>query len=79
MELFLSVVAFFVVFILMLCVYKVAVVLFVNGRTLRKADRFGDIDLCCCGSMLDQHSAYDNHQFKSEVDYFLECNLKKFS
>lgn len=76
---FLSVAAFFVVFALLLCVSRIITVLFINNKALRKADRFGDPDLCCCGSMLDQHGAYDNHQFKSEVDYFLECNLKKFS
>ena len=79
MEVSLSVAAFFVVFALMLCVSRVVAVMFVNGKALKKAARFGDPELCCCGSMLDQHSAYDNHQFKSEVEYFLECNLNKFS
>ncbi|CAH9016944.1 putative membrane protein [Vibrio phage 150E35-1] len=30
-----------------------------------------DPDLCCCGSMLKDHSAYDNHGFVSAREYYL--------
>ncbi|AUR83053.1 TMhelix containing protein [Vibrio phage 1.031.O._10N.261.46.F8] len=36
-----------------------------------------DPDICCCGSMLKDHSAYDNHGFVSAREYYLPHQLKE--
>lgn len=50
-----------------------------NKLIVRKANKFGTPDLCCCGSMLKDHGWGDNHPFVSEMDYFIESNTKQFS
>ena len=50
-----------------------------NKLVVRKANKFGTPDLCCCGAMLQDHSWGDNHPFVSEMDHFIESNTKQFS
>lgn len=50
-----------------------------NKLVVRKANKFGTPDLCCCGSMLQDHGWGDNHPFVSEMDWFIKSNIKKFS
>lgn len=49
-----------------------------NRLLIRKANKLGDPDLCCCGSALEDHGWFENHSFVSEIDYYIESNTKKF-
>lgn len=49
-----------------------------NRLLVRKANKLGDPDLCCCGSALEDHGWFENHSFVSEIDWFIESNTKKF-
>jgi len=73
--LFAAIVVFSVAYIAL----RIAYVLISNKLVIRKANKFGTPDLCCCGSMLKDHGWGDNHCFVSEMDYFIESNTKQFS
>ena len=59
--------------------YRILSVVISNKLVVRKANKFGTPDLCCCGSMLKDHGWGSNHSFVSEMDYFVESNTKQFS
>lgn len=59
--------------------YRILSVVINNKLVVRKANKLGTPDLCCCGSMLQDHGWGDNHAFVSEIDWFIESNTKQFS
>lgn len=73
---------FMMVFICIFCLSYISTrilhVNFHNFMVIRKANKYGTPDLCCCGSMLEDHGWADNHAFVSEMEYFIESNTKKF-
>lgn len=58
--------------------YRIISISLSNKLVIRKAIKYGTPDLCCCGSMLENHGWGDDHPFVSEMDWFIESNLKKF-
>ena len=71
--------AFLVLFGIGYISFRIILVSVNNKLIVRKANKLGTPDLCCCGSMLQDHSWGDNHAFVSEMEYFIESNTKKFS
>lgn len=59
--------------------YRIISISLSNKLVIRKAIKYGTPDLCCCGSMLENHGWGDNHQFVSEIDWFVESNTKKLN
>ena len=58
--------------------FRIVLITVNNKLVIRKAIKFGTPDLCCCGSMLKDHGWGGNHAFVSEMDWFIESNIKKF-
>ncbi len=78
MEVILGCGAIIVAGLVLIIIERILHVTISNRMVIRKANKFGTPDLCCCGSMLHEHGWGDNHGFVSEMDYFIESNLRKF-
>ena len=78
MEVILCFAAIIVAGLILIIIERMLHVTISNRMVIRKANKFGTPDLCCCGSMLKDHSWGDNHPFVSEMEYFIDSNLRKF-